>query len=213
MCSKLTILKKTIVLSILALTVFFAKGQTSTGNWLVGGSAGLTSSTQKVSGSPGASTTTVQFTPDFGYFFIDNLAAGISLNLVSAHNSTDPASGNSSTGMLFTLGPLIRYYFYSAAMVKLFVHADAGWGNDKFSYSNATQNLSVPISIYEGKAGAAFFLNPNVALEFTAGYQSLTEKYEFGGYTSKTTVGSVNIGLGFQVYLGSAKIKRTGSRL
>ncbi len=207
---KLTIMKKTFALTALALAVFVANGQTSTGNWLVGGSAGLTTSTEKVSGSTGVSTTNVQFTPDFGYFFVNNFAAGISLNLVSTHNSADPVSGLSYTGMLFTIGPLVRYYFYSAANVKLFVHADAAWGNEKSSFSGggSPQNSpAIPISIYEGKAGAAFFLNPIVALEFTAGYQSLMEKYSEGGYTSKTTVGSVNIGLGFQIYLGRAKIR------
>jgi hypothetical protein len=67
---------------------------------------------------------------------------------------------------------------------------------------------SVPISIYDGKAGAAFFLTPNVALEFTAGYQSLTEKDNSGGEIVKFTTGSIIVGIGFQVYLGPRKNKK-----
>jgi outer membrane protein W len=206
-------MKKTIVLSVLALTVCCAKGQTTKNNWFVGGGFAFTSASQKESGTPGSTNSTAfLITPNAGYFFIDNLAAGFNLNLNSTHNSDN--GGISATGIYFTAGPLARYYFNIAPTVKLFVHADASWGSSKETYSSSSAGItfqnqpSAPISIYEGKAGAAFFLTPNVALEFTAGYQSLTEKDNSGGEIEKFTTGSIIVGIGFQVYLGPAKHKK-----
>lgn len=202
-------MKKTIALASLALTVCFANAQTSTGSWLVGGSLAFSSSTQKEASTPGSpSSTTIQFTPNIGYFFAPNLAAGIDLNVASSHTST---GGFGGTTTLYMAGPLIRYYFYSAADVKLFIHADAEWGNTKsnFSSGGSTQNSpGIPISIYEGKFGAAIFLNHNVALEFTLGYQSLKEKDNTVTPAENITTGSLNTGVGFQVYLGPGKTKK-----
>jgi hypothetical protein len=214
---KLIIMKKIIALSTLALTVCFATGQTSKNSWLIGGTIGLTSSTQKESDAPGSSKATVfQLAPGVGYFFADNLAAGINLNLSTVHNSSDGSGsygGYSSTGTTFTAGPFVRYYFSVAPQVKLFVHTDASWGSSKVSSSYAGTGTNdnppgAPISMYEGKAGAAFFLNPTVALEVTAGYQSMTEKDNSGPATIKYTTGSMIIGVGFQIYLGPTKNKK-----
>lgn len=208
---KLTIMKKAIALTVLALTVFFASGQTTRNDWFVGGSFGFTSSTQKETGVSGSTNSTIfALTPDAGYFFIDNLAAGINLNATSTHQSSGSSPATTITDV--SAGPLVRYYFGIASNVKLFVHADASWGSLKYAYGysgSPTQNSpSIPISMYDGKAGAAFFLNPNVALEFTAGYESLVEKESSGGYTTKFTTGSIVVGLGFQVYLGSGNAKK-----
>jgi hypothetical protein len=199
-------MKKTTLLSALALTTFFANAQTEKNNWLVAGALAFTSSTQKEADAPGSSTKSTAFalSPNVGYFFINNLAAGASLNLTSAYSSnSNSGSTSSSTVTSFTAGPFVRYYFNTSPRVKLFLHGDASWGSEKVSvnYSGADESSSVPISIYEGKAGAAFFLSPCVALEVSAGYQSMTEK-DSG---IKLTTGSVVVGLGFQIYLRSAK--------
>lgn len=198
-------MKKIINLSVFALITFFAKGQTTKGNWIAGGSLAFTSSHVKETGTgiSGSTTSTdLQFTPDAGYFFIDNLAAGINLNLTSEH---DNSQGVTSTTTLYTAGPLVRYYFNTSPRVKIFVHGDASWGAAKYTYtytgSPEQTEPTVSVSIYDGKAGAAFFLNPSVALEFTAGYMMTGENVQ----GVKTTTGSVVIGLGFQVYLGPKK--------
>ena len=189
----------------LALTTFFAKAQTEKGNWFVGGALALTSSTQKAADVSGSTKSTVfALSPNVGYFFINNLAAGASLNLTTAHSSSSTSGSTStSTVTLFTGGPFVRYYFNTSRHVKLFLHGDASWGSEKVTvnFSGTDEGSSIPTSMYEGKAGVAFFLSPNVGLEFTAGYQSMTEK-DSG---IKLTTGSVVVGLGFQIYLGSAK--------
>jgi len=194
---------------VLALITFFAKGQTEKNNWLMGGSLGFTSSTQKESDVSGSSNTSVfQVTPGIGRFFMNNLAAGISLNLTSSHSSSSGGS-ISGTTTYFTAGPFARCYFNASPHVKLFVHGDASWGSEKYSYNSGSGNdqgqPGNPITIYEGKAGVAFFLNPHVALEVTAGYQSMTETDKTGGTPVKYTTGSVVAGIGFQIYLGPSK--------
>ncbi len=67
-----------------------------------------------------------------------------------------------------------------------------------------------PVRIYEGKFGAAIFLDRNVALEFTLGYESTIEKDNSVSPSEDIATGAFNIGLGFQVYLGPGK-KKTGS--
>ena len=200
-------MKKMMTLSVLVLIAFFAKAQTEKGNWLAGGSLGFTSSTQKVSYETGSTTTTVfQLTPNVGHFIANNLAAGINLNVSSTHFSTSGDLGeNSSTATYLTAGPFVRYYFNTSPNVKLFLHGDASWGSEKYSNGSDPGQPSIPISIYDGKAGAAFFLSRNVALELTAGYQSMVEKDNSMGFTTNYRTGSFVAGFGFQIYLGSAK--------
>ncbi|HLX65634.1 MAG TPA: outer membrane beta-barrel protein [Puia sp.] len=206
-------MKKTIALSLMALTVFFAKGQTSKNSWLVGGTIGFSSSSEK-DGDLSATTksTSFQLSPGGGYFFLDNLAAGIDLNLNLIDEPAPPSGGFSTTATEFTAGPLVRYYFNVAPNVKLFLHGEATWGSYKVKYTEAGATVesppSMPISTYLGKAGIAFFLNQKVALEFTAGYESLIEKEESLGENTKYTTGIIQIGLGLQVYLGPSKKKK-----
>jgi hypothetical protein len=211
---KLTIMKKTIALSLMALTVFYAKGQTSKNSWLVGGTIGFSSSSEK-DGDLSATTksTSFQLSPGGGYFFFDNLAAGIDLNLNLTNDPAPSTGGFSTTATEFTAGPLVRYYFNVAPNVKLFLHGEATWGSYKIKYTSGPGTTvesppSMPINTYLGKAGVAFFLNQKVALEFTAGYESLIEKQESLGETTKYTTGIIEIGLGFQVYLSPSKKKK-----
>ncbi|HTR28727.1 MAG TPA: outer membrane beta-barrel protein [Puia sp.] len=206
-------MKKTTILSVLALSTFFAKAQTEKTTWFVGGALAFSSSTQKEADAPGSSAKATAFalSPSVGYFFINNLAAGASLNITSAYSAnSNSGSTSSSTVTLFSAGPFVRYYFNTSQHVKLFLHGDASWGSEKvtLNYSGADESSSVPITTFEGKAGAAFFLSPGVALEFTAGYQSTTEK-DSG---IKLTTGSVVVGLGFQIYLGSANMLRSKNK-
>jgi hypothetical protein len=57
------------------------------------------------------------------------------------------------------------------------------------------------LTTYGFKAGPAFFLNPHVALEITAGYQSMKTK----GDNSNYTITDFMIGAGFQIHLEPSK--------
>jgi hypothetical protein len=91
------------------------------GAWMLGGTAGFRSESVKDSD---VSVTTIDVSPNLGYFIADDLAIGLSLNLSSV--SVD---GNSSTD--FGLGPFIRFYFADAIFAQ--VGANLGLGDREFT--------------------------------------------------------------------------------
>src|SRR5688572_18221457 len=90
-----------------ALLLVSAQGlfaQINQGQWLVGGSAGFESG--KYGDSDESKYTSVHFNPNAGYFFINNLAGGLRLNLTSLKYKEDDDASSS-----FSLAPFVRYYF------------------------------------------------------------------------------------------------------
>lgn len=171
------------IFAMLAITAigFGANAQTGKGTWLVGGSAGFNSEKSAAAGS--SSVSILNISPNAGYFFMDNLAAGLSVSLISA-------SGSGSTATQFNAGPMVRYYFTEiGSNAKLFAHANFGFGST--SYTGASSVSSTNWGI---KAGPAFFLTKNVALEATLGYGSSKVK-------DADAVNSFGVNFGFQVHL------------
>lgn len=74
--------------------------QTAKSTWLLGGSAGFNSSKQG-----DFKWTQFNLSPNAGYFFMNNLAAGLSLDFSSYKEE------NTDAQTMFSVGPFIRYYF------------------------------------------------------------------------------------------------------
>lgn len=110
------------------------------GAWMVGGTAGFRSESVKDSD---VSVTTIDLSPNLGYFIADDLAIGLSLNLTSL--SVD---GNSSTN--FGLGPFVRFYFADAIFAQL--GANLGLGDADF--------VDLELGI-----GYSWFVDNSVAIE------------------------------------------------
>ncbi len=110
------------------------------GAWMVGGSAGFRSENFKDSD---VSITTIDLSPNLGYFIADDLAIGLALNL----NSTS-IDGNSSTD--FGLGPFVRLYFADAIFAQ--VGASLGLGDNEFTD-------------FEIGLGYSWFVDNSVAIE------------------------------------------------
>ena len=91
------------------------------GNFMVGGNASF--QTSKGEDAPDDSRiTTVEFNPNIGYFFIDNLAGGLRLSLSSYKEKEDDEGFTS-----LLAAPFVRYYFLPAAQ-KVNLFADASFG-------------------------------------------------------------------------------------
>ena len=189
-------MKKITILFLLGACINAANAQTQKGSWLAGGAIGFSASKDHVNdnNSPDFKTTSFQLSPDFGYFFIKHLAAGLNINYMSV---TTSESGNSSTGSTFSAGPFVRYYFGLSKTADIFVQANGGWGSEKYG----TGNPSTSLSLFGFKAGPAIFLNPHIALEITAGYQSLKSKSD----NLTTTTNDFTMGVGFQIHLAPSK--------
>lgn len=128
------------------LSVAKVNAQTEKGTYLLGGNATF----QTSDGSSAFS-----LSPNLGYFFIDNFAAGMRLNLYFTDDNN-----------AYAIGPFARYYFGGNATGKFFGQASLNIGGGK----NSDTELGVGIG-----AGYAFFLNKSVALEAAANYDKTGE--------------------------------------
>lgn len=160
--------------------------QINKGQWLVGGNAGFEVS--KTGDDDDFKTTTFQLNPNAGYFFIDNLAGGLRVNLTSVKvKSADDASSS------FSIAPFARYYFLPAAQkVNIFADASYGFGSMKISGESESFNQ------FAISAGPAIFITPHTALEFALQYQSAGGD-AYGGDDRKNDFG---LNIGFQIHLG-----------
>jgi len=144
-----------------------------------------------------------------GYFVIDNLVAGLFLDLEYYRNKRiqyDVIYSQSS----FTIGPFARYYFLDLEKFKPFGHAQVGLGSscNKTSYSgNESKDKAFYFSYLLG-AGADFFLNERVALDLLMGYEHEMYRYKYqeGGErandSEKYIYNSFVVSLGILVILG-----------
>jgi len=174
-------MKKVLLAAIVLMSAQAGFSQISKGQWLVGGTAGFASEKQ---GS--FKTTTVNISPDAGYFFIDRFAAGLRLGFTSVKETdVDAVSA-------FSAAPFVRYYFLPTAQtVNIFADGEYGFGSAKSGGNSASVNE------FKISAGPAVFLTPSVALEFGVYYQSMGGKY----YTERAN--AFGLGIGFQVHLGT----------
>jgi hypothetical protein len=177
-------MKKIFVVAVATILMQTGFAQINKGQWLVGGNAGFSSSKWG-----DFKTTTFQFAPNAGYFFINNLAGGLRVSVESAKVEVASEDAKSSST---TIAPFVRYYFLPAAQ-KVNVFADASYG---FGSSKDEGSESQSVSGFSISAGPAIFLSPNTALEVTVGYNSM--KFEDVDDRRNTFL----FGVGFQVHLG-----------
>lgn len=89
-------MNKTLLTCLFVCTWLVSSAQIERGYWLVGGSGTYSSSKVESSfaGTTGSSkTTSLTVTPRGGYFIIDNLAGGITLNYTSSKSTVDSGVG------------------------------------------------------------------------------------------------------------------------
>jgi outer membrane protein len=192
-------MKNLLLTTFLLLSAMLVDAQISRGTMMIGGSVEFNSEKYKTeeNGQTDTNVTSTSFTlsPEFGYFVVDNLAlgAGIGLyNTVSKNNAAD--SKNVNTGIAVT--PFVRYY-----LGNVFFHGQAGFGSGKNNYERPGFESEGKSSFTNWNLGAgyAIFLNDNVAIEPTLGYQSSAVKYD--GSDEKSITGGLYLRVGIQVYL------------
>jgi hypothetical protein len=162
--------------------------QVNKGQWLAGGNIGFESRKQ---GDNKA--TYFNFSPDAGYFFINNLAGGIRLDF-----SSYKVKGIDDATTSFSLAPFARYYFLPAAQkVNVFADASFGFGSKGTADKESFNEFGI-------MAGPAVFLTPNTALEFAVYYKSAGgDAYKIG--TDDDRYNRFGINIGFQIHLGGGK--------
>lgn len=189
-------MKKFFLASVFAVSASaaFSQANIQKGDWLVGGNVGFASSKQG-----DYKTTTFNFSPNAGYFFINQLAGGLRAT-ISSEKEEYGTSEEKSNG--YSLAPFVRYYFLPATQkVNVFADASFGFGQSKKETSGAFPFTSKYNFTNLGlRAGAAIFLTPATALEIGAGYNSL----KIDDVDDRDNTFAIEVG--FQIHLpGGAK--------
>jgi hypothetical protein len=169
----------------------FSQGNIRKGDWMVGGNVNFSSSKYADADN---SYKQFQLSPNAGYFFINQLAGGLRLNL----NSSRYEALATQKSTHFTIAPFVRYYFLPATQ-KINVFADAGYGFGEVKTTSGSSEQSYNINGFAGKAGIAIFLTPAAALEFSIGFDSDKEEFASKRYNTVST------GFGFQIHLPGKK--------
>ena len=163
------------------------QGQTDRGDWLIGGQLELNTA---------KSSTTVQFSPNAGFFVAKNFAIGG--NIIYSYNKLGALKVSG-----FGIGPFVRYYF-TEEKVRPFFAGDMTFEKRKFSTSLGSSTEDA-FSWFLG-GGAAFFINENVAVDGLLGYAHSKVTDEEGG-------GGLRFRVGFQVYINRHQVQSVRSSL
>jgi hypothetical protein len=155
-------MKKLLAISIMVLFFAFSgKAQTEKSTMLLGGSFSF-QSTDDVN--------IFIANPNVGFFIKKNIALGAEFTLIAANSTTS-----------WSIGPYARAYFAGNTKGSFFGQAGISVGGS--GGPDADLRLI-------GKAGYALFLNKSVALEFYAGYHSVSDDPDL-----------FLMGVGFQIHL------------
>lgn len=191
------------IIVLFVVVTYGANGQIEKGNWLVGGN--LSYSSVKSTFNQGGSSftnksTTYTIQPRVGYFPINNLVAGLAIELANSKSETGTNPTIETNSRAFTISPFVRYYLFG----KIFLQADYGRGNSVASISPSNSpEKEYTVSRWSAGFGYAAFLNKNTAVEMLLGSRSSTLN-EVGG-SNRNTTDEVFVGVGMQVYLSKRK--------
>jgi hypothetical protein len=187
-------------LTLAMLAVLFSTAvvaQTQKGNLMVGGD--ISNFNLNFLGGGGGTAFTMDLTPKIAYFIKDGLAIGGygKLSLATAKDAgTITSYGIGVLGRYFVEDKRVRQMEFSKRS-RFFLEANAGFGGNNNSKSGASNNgLDLGIG-----PGLAYFITPNVSLEALLKYELTV------GFGSATTSNRLNLGIGFQIYLPTAKAR------
>lgn len=142
---------------------------------------------------------TYNILPKGGYFFMDNLAAGLEI-VLTGYRETDSDDGDVSTTTSFGIGPFVRYY-YPLEKVYPFAEAEVLFGSHKEAWESSEDKY--PMFMFGISLGAALPLGDMVTVDGSIGYSHASwswEAVEDGG-TSKEICSGIGIRIGFSIYL------------
>ncbi|AGC77276.1 outer membrane protein [Nonlabens dokdonensis] len=193
-------MKKLLLAAIAIATMGITNAQTEKGKWTFGGSttASFASNTftPEFNGTEGEESTISEFTftPNAGYFVMDNLAVGIDLSYTS---SKEEQNGFDFTTNTIALLPNATYFFEAGDNFKPFVSAGAGLISSSFGDDDSDKFSGFA---FTGEAGVAYFINSNVSLDFMVRYLNATlSNKENDDFKNKNS--ALGVGIGFSIFL------------
>lgn len=133
--------------------------------------------------------------PKAAWFFKDNVALGAYLTFGLS------TAKDAGTSINYGLGALGRYYFSKSGELlhhsRFFLEGTVGIDGDNPAVGDNTNGLGLGIG-----PGIAYFLTENIALEGLFKYNGII------GFGSAVTSNNLNLSIGFQIYMPTAKLKK-----
>ncbi len=177
-------------------------GQLMKNTWLIGGTGSsytYTDNTSYQSGSYTSKYTSVDISASVGYFVMDKLAGGLRPTFSSYKGST--SGGGSTNSYRLAIGPFVRYYFLNEEK-RFNLLADicyqAGINDWKDGYPAKGK-----YNTFYLQAGAEFFFNSSVGLEFLIGYKSQIASIDNSPSGYDRNVEGLQTSIGFQFHLAN----------
>lgn len=170
-----------------SLLIITANAQTEKGDCMVGGGFRLNTSKNN---------TEIAFTPNVGFFIINDLALGGNLVL-------DYTKSGDNKFTSFGIGPFARYCF-PGVKVRPILQANFNYLSTKSKIGTNASSTNTGINYFLG-GGAAIFISDQVSLDFLMGYDH-TKYKDFDGS------GGFALTIGFQVYLHKRQVESLGGK-
>ena len=188
------------------------------GQFLMSGSTGLNFSSLSLNDTEPndlpsgyeSSTSTLDLDLTVGYFVMDGLATGVTVNSMSTTFKSD-YDGDSDEDKTTTtiIAPMIRYYI---AETDLYGQLSYGFGStvDKYTSGSSSNENKTKVSALGIGVGYSIFLSDDVAISPSLGYSMTTSTVEDGAidangndvdYVQK--LGGIGFDLGISVFLGN----------
>ncbi len=189
---KLSLSILAIILLVPALLLAQATSPLQRGSWALGGNMFFQNQSGDAYGGSGNSLTTVQLSPNVGYFISPNMAIGGVLQL-----SRMSQGGNAITH--FAIGPEFNYYINSAKDRTQFAGSFVPYVGAFFTIGklSETHYSSITTTSFGGQLGGLVFLSNSVAFDLAAQVSSDHYSASGAGVSGLTMV----VGGGIQAFV------------
>ncbi len=209
-------MKTPIVTLIFCLLTSAVMAQTTQGTISLGGSIGVSNSSQEDEdefGEGESKSSTLIFSPDIGYFLADGMELGLDISFSTRKSKFVPDDGDTQDGTTFNntaLGPYFKYYMFTSNEDFAFtLNASLLFGFSKISAPEGDdlkgKNVQFTIS-----PGFTYFFTDKIGLDFELqgiGYRKADPNTDSDVENDKTStfifgVSSFSPSLGFKYYFG-----------
>lgn len=165
------------------------------GGWIVGGSAGLSHTTNE----GGGSSNSVSLAPLGLYFFAPRLALGGTLDLAYASSTVQGSDAHDS---FVGIEPTIRYFFGDpAGKLFPFLNASIGPSWDHFHVENSVNDQTVHGLDLTASAGLMQMLSTHVGLTGELYYAHAHRSTDLGPVTSTSNRSNYGLRFGFSAFV------------
>jgi opacity protein-like surface antigen len=192
-----------LLLPLILLLSLSASAQIEKGTWMLGGSAGLSTSGSDNSGSAKIKNRSFSFGPNVGYFVADKFVLGLKLPISAGRNEVDGSTISSDYRYTsYGFGPNLRYYFPLEEKWSLLAQAgySFGWQTTKSKYQDGSgietsSELKNTWNSFNVGGGITYFINKSIGLEGILQYQAY--KFDDADYSQNDNIAFT---VGLQIY-------------